>query len=342
MRRTIVYSIICTIIGLTFFNNVESFAQSKKASRPIPANRVYVNDTKELKDALSSAKPGDSILLKDGIYSGKFIIPSTVSGTVKRPIVLTGSRKAILDAGSTTTGYVLSLQANYWKIRGITITNGLKGIVTDGASYNLIDDVLVTKMGEEGIHFRSFSKHNILQGSEISYTGLKTADYGEGVYIGSANSNWEKYSAGGPDRCDSNKVLNNKIGPYVAAECIDIKEGTTGGIISGNTFESQGITGANSADSWLDVKGNYYLIENNKGLNTQPSMLKDGYQVNCAFAGWGSYNEFKNNISDLNASGYGFLINLKSSKGEAIGNKVYSTNDVKNAGSGVANVPVVP
>src|SRR5690606_20834586 len=112
----------------------------------------------------------------------------------------------------------------------------------------------------------------------------------------------------------------------------------TGGIIRGNTFESQGITGANSADSWIDIKGNNYLIENNKGFNTQPSALKDGYQVNCAYAGWGSYNEFKNNVSDVNASGHGFNIRLKSSKGEAIGNKVYSNNKVNNATSGIANI----
>lgn len=313
-------------------------ACSQKTKTLLKQKAIFVNNETELRNVLSFAKPGDSIILKDGIYNGKFIIPSTVNGTVKRPIVLAGSKNAVLDGGNSSTGYVLHLQANYWRIKGITITNGLKGLVADGASHNLIHDVLITQVGEEGIHFRKFSSHNTLQNSEITHTGLKTPGYGEAVYIGSAYSNWDKYSNGRPDKCDSNKVINNKIGPYVAAECIDIKEGTTGGIISGNTFESQGITGANSADSWIDVKGNNYLIENNKGFNTQPSVLKDGYQVNCAYAGWGSYNEFKNNVSDVNASGHGFNIRLKSSKGEAVGNKVYSNNIVNNAAGGVANV----
>lgn len=305
-----------------------------------PNKIILVATEIQLKNALKYAKPGDEIVIKDGIYVGNFSIPASASGTLQKPIILRGSRKVILDAGTTETGYVLHLEANYWKIIGFTLRNGLKGLVTDEASNNIIDGILVTQIGEEGIHFRKFSKKNILQNSEISYTGLKTPDYGEGVYIGTAYSNWPKISNGTPDLCDSNKVLNNKIGPYVAAECIDIKEGTTGGLIKGNTFEAQGIAGANSADSWIDVKGNGYLIENNIGNNTQPSLLKDGYQVNCAFNGWGCYNEFKNNICNVNTAGFGFEIRLKSSKGEAVGNKVYKTNKVINAASGVANIPL--
>jgi hypothetical protein len=311
------------------------------ASAPAKRNLITVANSAELKNVLAIAKPGDSIVLKDGVYEGKFIIKNTNNGTADKPITLTGSRNAILDAGTKETGYVLHLQANYWRIKGITIQNGLKGLVTDGANYSLIDGIFVTQIGEEGVHFRTFSKHNIIQNSEITYTGLKTPDYGEGIYIGTAVSNWPKVSNGEPDKCDSNRVLNNKIGPYVAAECIDIKEGTTGGIIKGNTFEAQGITGANSADSWIDVKGNYYKIENNTGYNTQPSVLKDGYQINCAVAGWGCYNEFRNNICNVNASGFGFNVRLKSSKGEAVGNLIYSNNTVKNAASGVANIPLI-
>lgn len=301
---------------------------------------IIVNDEKQLVKALSTAKPGDVIKLNDGVYKGNFIIPASSSGLANKPITLIGSRKAILDAGTIQTGYALSLQANYWQIKGFTIKNALKGLVADGSNYCLIDGLLVTQIGEEAIHLRKFSKNNTIQNTEISYTGLKTPDYGEGIYIGTAVSNWSKISDGKPDQCDSNKVINNKIGPYVAAECIDIKEGTIGGLIKGNTFEAQGITGANSADSWIDVKGNYYLIEGNTGYNTQPSVLKDGYQINCAVAGWGCYNVFKNNICNVNAAGNGFNVRLKSSKGEAKGNLIYDNNIVKGAASGIANIPL--
>jgi hypothetical protein len=318
---SLIISLLLSVFGL--FNKV---------------NTINVANAIELKQALKVAKPGDEIMLKDGLYQGNFVIAASSSGTREKPIKLTGSRNAILDANTTQTGYVLYVQADFWIIKGITLQNGLKGLVTDEASFNIIDNIEVTQVGEEAIHFRKFSKHNIVKNSEVSYTGLKTPDYGEGIYIGTAYSNWSKISNGEPDKCDSNQVINNKIGPFVAAECIDIKEGTTGGIISGNSFESKGIVGANYADSWIDIKGNYYVIENNIGNNSQPSVLLDGYQVNCALNGWGNYNKFKNNTSNVNSQGYGFKINLKSSKGLAIGNIVYKSNIVNGAKSGVANI----
>ena len=305
-----------------------------------PVRVINVSTAFELKAALGAAQPGDEIVLANGVYKGRFVIPATVNGTMGLKITLRGSRNAVLDGESITTGYVLHLQANHWIIKGITLINGLKGLMTDGASFNTIDSIRVYNIGEEAIHLRRFSSHNIIQFAEISHTGLKTPDYGEGIYIGSAKNNWATYSNGLPDRCDSNIISGNKIGPAVAAECIDIKEGTTGGVIRGNFFDATGITGANSADSWIDVKGNYYLIENNKGYNPAGSLLKDGYQVNVAYSGWGNFNEFKNNICQINATGYGFLIKLSSSNGTATGNKVYANNQVNDAASGVSNIPL--
>jgi hypothetical protein len=236
---------------------------------------------------------------------------------------------------------VLHLQANYWIIKGFTITNGLKGLMCDGASHNLVDGLTVNAIGEEAIHFRKFSTHNTLQNCVVSNTGLKTADYGEGVYIGTAVSNWGKNSNGVEDKCDSNIVINNTIGPNITAECIDVKEGTTGGIIRSNKFNSTGITGANSGDSWMDVKGNGYLIESNTGFNPKGSVLKDGYQVHCAVDGWGNDNVFRNNTCEINADGYGINVTLKSSKGEAKGNKIFDNNTVTAAEKGISNVPLI-
>lgn len=327
-------SSICIASFLLVWTLFSSFA-----IKEVKLNKIWVSNASELKSALAKAQPGDEINLKEGVYVGKFNI--SVSGTATHPITLTGSRNAILDAGSIETGYVLHLQANYWVIKGITLRNGGKGLVTDEASFNVIDGILITQIGEEGLHLRKFSKHNIVQNSEITYTGMKDPGYGEGVYIGSAYSNWPKYTNGEPDLCDSNQILKNHIGPYVAAENIDIKEGTTGGIIKGNIFDAKGMNGAHFADSWMDVKGNHYKIEDNIGKNAPPSALVDGYQVNCAYAGWGSYNEFKNNICEVNSTGYGFNVREKSSKGEAIGNKIYSDNKVMNAAKGVSNVPLL-
>ncbi|HMK03190.1 MAG TPA: right-handed parallel beta-helix repeat-containing protein [Ferruginibacter sp.] len=306
---------------------------------PAPPNRIInVSTATELKDALANAKPADEIVMADGTYSGKFIIAAGTNGTPARPIILRGGRNAILEAGSINTGYVLHLQSNYWVIRGFTITNGLKGLMIDGSMHSVIDGIRVFNIGEEAIHLRKVSSHNTIKNTDISNTGLKTPDYGEGIYIGSAKNNWATYTNGNPDLCDSNLITNNKIGPNITAECIDIKEGTTGSIIRGNSFDATGITGANSGDSWMDVKGNYALIENNTGTNPGGAIFKDGYQVHCAVAGWGNYNEFINNNCTVNASGYGFNIQLSGSNGTTTGNKVYTNNIVTGATSGVANI----
>jgi hypothetical protein len=84
-----------------------------------------------------------------------------------------------------------------------------------------------------------------VQDSEVTDTGGSTG-YGEGIYVGSAKSN---RPGGTPDRSDRNKALNNKIGPNVQAESIDIMEGTTGGELSGDIFDGSGQSGENSADS---------------------------------------------------------------------------------------------
>ena len=307
----------------------------------LPVTKIInVQTAAELKTALANAKAGDEIVMADGLYSGKFVIAAGVNGTAAKPIILRGSRNAVLDAGDINTGYVLYLQSNYWIIKGFTITNGLKGLMVDGSEYSVIDGIRVFNIGEEAIHLRKFSAHNTIQNTDISNTGLKTPDYGEGIYIGSAKNNWANYSNGNPDLCDSNLITKNKIGPNISAECIDVKEGTTGGIIRENNFDASGITGANSGDSWIDVKGNYTLIENNIGTNPGSSIFKDGYQVHCAVAGWGNYNEFKNNHCTVNAAGYGFNIQLSGSNGTTTGNKVYTNNIVTGAASGAANIPL--
>jgi hypothetical protein len=299
---------------------------------------VSVSTPAQLNAALQNAQPGDVIQLADGTYSGYFVI--SVTGTANAPITLQGSRNAILNGGGTTppgtpSAYGIHMASvNYWHLIGFTVTNSPKGIVADSSNDNVIDGIKVYNIGDEGIHMRDFSTHNTIQNCDVSQTGVYEAGFGEGVYLGTAQSNWGTYSGGKPDNSDYNQVLNNHIGPNVAAEGVDIKEGTTGGLISGNYFDSAGLSGANSADSWVDVKGNGYVLSNNTGLKA----LQDGFQVHAVLSGWGNNNSFYNNNINVEAPGYGFWIQ----KGSTTGNIVYDNNTVQNAASGVANIPLTP
>ena len=309
------------------------------ASLPTPAvPTVVVTNAAQLEQALATAKPGNIIELQDGTYTGPFTIPAGVSGTATAPIVLVGSKQALFQTGDLRNGKpALYLAGNaYWELRGFAVRNSKKGIVVDSSHHNVFDQLTIYSIGEEGLHLRRGSSYNVLRNSSIRDTGLSDPGYGEGCYIGSAASNWTTYSNGQPDACNFNEVRDNVFGPDVRAEHIDVKEGTEGGRISGNTFNGAGMSGQNYADSWLDVKGNGYVVEHNTGT----AALQDGYQTHVVVPGWGRNNVFVRNRCDVQAPGYGFNIQLVN--GGPAGNVVYASNTVLNAGRGPANVPITP
>lgn len=148
---------------------------------------IEVGSANELTDALNSVNPGDTIQLRDGSYAGVF--ESTRSGTADQRITLTGSKNAILS--NTNNNYGFWLKANYWTLQGFSVASSHKGIVLEGANQNILDDLEVSNIVQEGIHFRWGSSDNILRNSYIHHTGQgSTTDqgYGEGVYIGQAVS----------------------------------------------------------------------------------------------------------------------------------------------------------
>ncbi|MFJ5233717.1 right-handed parallel beta-helix repeat-containing protein [Kitasatospora sp. NPDC088391] len=246
---------------------------------------VRVSTAKELQAALSAAVPGRTIQLADGTYTGNFKI--TAAGTAAAPITLTGSPNAVLTT-ATGGGYGLSLSgAPYWTVRGVTVTNAQKGIMVDASDHVLLDGVTVHHTTMEGVHFRNSSSYGVLRNSTVHDTGTAHDGKGEGVYVGTANTL--------TDRSDHVQIVGNTIGPNIGGENVDLKEGTTGGLVSGNRFDGNGLTNVNYDDSWVDVKGNDYLIENNTGTRT----MNDGFQTHTQVAGWGCGTVFRGNRSDL-------------------------------------------
>ncbi|GAB3365893.1 right-handed parallel beta-helix repeat-containing protein [Modestobacter lapidis] len=284
----------------------------------------------ELSEALSTARPGEVIELADGTYDGRFVIEA--SGTEAQPIVLRGGPGAVLNGGATASGYALHLKnADFWRLEGFTVRGAQKGIVLDGSSDNFLSRLDVGSTGMEAVHFRAASSDNRLEDSSVHDTGLVDRGFGEGVYIGSATSNWDKYGeGGGPDRSDRNVVTGNHI-YAVTAENLDIKEGTTGGIVSGNTFDGRGMTGDHFADSWIDVKGNGYKLIGNTGVHTP----LDGFQTHVQLAGWGRDNVFSGNQLTVQAKGYGINIHKADS---STGNMIDCDNVVVGADKGSANL----
>ncbi|MFB6908312.1 right-handed parallel beta-helix repeat-containing protein [Streptomyces bacillaris] len=293
---------------------------------PAHAAVIDVSTAAQLKSALTTVSPGDTIRLADGTYTGNF--KATRPGTSGARITLTGSSRAVLTAGG---GYGLHLNgASYWTVHGVTIKGGQKGIMADAANGVVIDSVTVHDLDMEGVHFRKSSRDGVLKNSRIYDTGQNGRGMGEGVYVGTANDL--------TDRSDNAQILNNTIGPDVRGENVDIKEGTTGARIIGNTFDGSGLTGANYDDSWVDVKGNDVLVEGNRGTRT----TNNGYETHTQRPGWGCGTVFRNNTSDLTgATGDRRLAINVTNNSATCRTTVHASNTVT-GGNGLTNITVTP
>ncbi len=196
----------------------------------------------------------------------------------------------------------------------------------DGVTGVGLQGLLVQQIGDEAVHLRGHSTRNVVRGLRISKTGLRKPKFGEGVYIGTAESNWCDITNCEQDRSDGNYVLDNKMSD-TSSEAVDIKEGTSSGVVAGNRFDGAGITGA---DSWVDVKGNGWLIAGNEGTRAP----QDGYQVHEIVDGFGYRNLFSGNVSTVDAGGFAIKVTKTRS-----GNVVRCDNEESGASEGLTNIP---
>jgi len=291
---------------------------------------TQVGTASDLKNALANARPGATIVLGPGVYQGDF--KATVSGTAAAPITLCGPSSAVLQGDSIRSGYTFYLDhASYWRVEGFTVEGGQKGVMADGANYVLLSGLYVHGTGDEAIHLRDFSSNDTVSHNVIRDTGLLVAFYGEGIYVGSAHSNWCKYSGCQPDASDHDVITGNDISS-TTAENIDIKEGTTGGTITGNHLDGTGMV-SSAATSWINVKGNDWTVTGNTGVDS----IGDGFSVHQVYPGWGLGNVFRANQITVNGPGYGIYVQSKH-----LNTLVACDNAVSGAQSGFSTVACSP
>ena len=291
---------------------------------------VKVSTASELRSALAGAQPGGRILLAPGMYSSHFKV--TVSGTPSAPITLCGPRAAVINGGGISSGYTFYLDgASWWRVEGFTVEGGQKGVVTDRSSHDLIYGLYVHGIGDEAIHLRDFSSYDTVSHDVVRSTGLNRSFFGEGIYVGSANHNWCRYSGCQPDASNHDVIIGNNVAD-TTAENADIKEGTSFGTIIGNHFDGTGMDPA-SATSWVNVKGNNWTVTGNTGIGS----IQDGFSVHQVYPGWGMGTVFKANVATVNGPGYGFYV--QSSRLMTV---VSCNNKVSGAQSGFSNHPCTP
>jgi hypothetical protein len=290
---------------------------------------ILVDTVDEIRTALASAKPGDVIRIADGEYQFKPRLVASASGTQDQPITLRGSRAAVLRTKNASGDYGLHVTGDHWRIEGITVAHASKGIVLDGSVGTVIDGVEVFDIGAEGVHFRTCSSGGVLRNSFVHDTGRRSAQYGEGVYVGSAHSNWADFACldaveGRQGGDNTERVLiEDNVFEDITAEGADLKEGTDSGTLRRNVFRRVGLSGQNSADSAVDAKGNNWVISDNvvsepdatwddDGV-ARPSEFTDGFQAHAVYDGYGTGNVFRRNevVGGIPGFGVGLYADAK-------------------------------
>lgn len=243
-----------------------------------------------LHSALKNAVPGGRIVLEPGTYTGSF--SSDAGGTSEQPIVIESrdaANPAVISGYSAGSGYALRVRGDHWIIRNLKLTNAQKGILLDHSNHTLVSGVEVFNIGYEAVHFRDGTSYSTIENSRIYNTGKTGPGFGEGVYVGSAEG------ASYDQNTHYNTIRGVIFGPNITAEHIDIKERSIGTLVENCTFYGKGISGANYADSFVDVKGNGAIIRNNTAYQNGNSVIVDAFQLHEIVPGWGISNEFSNN-----------------------------------------------
>jgi hypothetical protein len=279
-----------------------TLAQSPSA----PPATVTVGTVAELEAALDAATPGTVIELSPGTYmrDGGDRWIAAADGTPVAPITLRGPREAILASEGIKADYGLHVTGDHWRIEGLSIRDATKGIVLDGSVGTVISGVDVGTIGEEGVHFRMCSSDSALLDSLVHDTGLQKPRFGEGVYVGSANSNWHRYGCvDGVDDTERVRIEGNTF-RNISAEGADLKEGVDSGTLRGNTFVNAGFSGENSADSAVDIKSNGFLVAHNVIRDPSGDAL-DAIQTHSVYEGYGTGNTITGNVIEGAWPGFG-------------------------------------
>lgn len=286
-----------------------------------PAATVTVATSAELRTALAAARAGSVIHLSPGTYSDGFKL--TTGGTAVAPIWICGPPTAVVKGTQTDAALWVEFAGDV-NITGFTVADSLQGIMVRSSNRISITDMQVRDTGYEGIHlYRNTTDSQVMHNS-ITRTGVADVAFGEGVYVGTSQRRWAEVTGGQPDRSDRNVVAFNTI-TAAGAEGIEAKEGTSYGVIAGNTVN--GHLPNSRAIAWILVTGNSWYVAKNTGS----AAVEHGY-ASMVWDTWGTKNQFFGNAGTVDASGYGVWVHQRNK-----GVLVACDNVPTAAGSGLSN-----
>lgn len=212
------------VVSLVLFQNQAMAEQcTKYVTQTLSINSGAANQAVteylNVNDALVASASGDVICFKAGTYPAIQI--KDVDGGINNITLQAeqGSLVEIIHSGYSGTGIYLYNTKNII-VSGFSISGGLYGIYAKGSSDLTITNNNISDVGQEGIIIKSGisqqSLHNfIISHNVISDTGNGLSQYGEGIYIGDGNNNFNEVL--------HNITIENNHISRVTNEAIDVK-----------------------------------------------------------------------------------------------------------------------
>jgi parallel beta helix pectate lyase-like protein/fibronectin type III domain protein len=269
-----------------------------------PSPTITVPAGGDLQAAFDKAGAGDVIRINPGVFSEHTYRLTDKQGTADEPIWICGSRSTILTRGGFDKEQTSPLRvsgASHVILTGFSITHSQQGLMITRSDHVTVSDLKVADIGQEGIHLYQGTTDSRVTNNQIERTGEDDLSTGEGIYIGTSQRRWDVVmgSASTPDKSDRNVLTDNLI-IDAGAEGIEAKEGTSDGIIEGNTVE--GHQPGSNAHGWVLVTGDGWLVRENSGTGA----VRNGFR-SMQWTTWGKNNVYVRNTGDVHAE-YGLQV----------------------------------
>lgn len=278
-----------------------------------------VSPWRTFRKAASVVRAGDTVIVRDGTYTGGVSIETP--GTGSKPIVFkaAGSHAVIKGSGGEKDAFTIdgySLGNPWWKgadmyitIEGLTIRNATRGGIRISCAHHVtVRKCILTRNGTWGI-FTDYSNYSLLEDNECSYSGDE-----HGIYV----SNSSDFPIIRGNRVHHNTASGIQINADPSME--DGDGITTGTVIERNVVYENGRIGG-SAINLASVRSS--LVQNNLLYNNYAGGIACWADGNGP--AWGcKNNRFTNNTVFFRSTEGRWTISLKEgSSGNQIRNNIF-------------------
>jgi nitrous oxidase accessory protein len=285
-------------------------------------------------EAVSMAKPGDTITVTEGIYREHDI-------RIKKPLTLVGEGRPLIDGGDN--GYIILITADSVTVSGFEIINTGRSYIRDYAAIMIekASDFVIEDNRLDNVFFGIYlaeTNRGVVRDNYIESYDRREASSGNGIHLWNVKN----------PVIENNRVTGMRDGIYLEfAENARITGNisndnnryglhymfSNGGVYFENTFRRNGAGVAVMYSENVDMKNNRF--ENNWGATSYGLLLKDirnstiegnrFYRNTTAI-----YSESSNNVlirrNDVELNGW--AVNIKSSSAR---NRFEENNFIENS-----------